>query len=54
VGGFEASHAGVTVLAIQRGTTVTVRPGADAGITAGDDLVLVGRQPDLEALRLHP
>lgn len=53
VADLERRYAGVTVLAIQRGAAVTVRPGADAVIATGDDLVLVGRQPDLEALRLR-
>lgn len=53
VADLETRFGGVTVLAIQRGATVTVRPSADATLQPGDDVVVVGRQTDLEALRLH-
>jgi len=49
----EALRAGITVLAVQHGTTVTATPDPAAPVQLGDDLVLIGRQADLEALRLR-
>jgi trk system potassium uptake protein len=50
----EAIRTGVSVLALQRGASVTVTPGPGMRLAAGDALVLIGRQQDLEALRLRP
>jgi Trk K+ transport system NAD-binding subunit len=48
----EQLRAGVTVLAVQRGSRVTVTPDPVTRIAPGDDVVLIGRQADLEALRV--
>ena len=51
VGSVQAAQRDVTVLAVVHGGAVTVTPGPDAAIEPGDDVVLIGRQADLEALR---
>jgi len=49
----EALGGGVTVLAVQRGASVAVTPDPTTPVNPGNDLVLIGRQTDLEALRLR-
>ena len=41
----------ITPVAIRRGTSVLVDPGPDERIAAGDELVVLGRQEQLEKLR---
>lgn len=49
----EALRGGITVLAVQRGNSVTASPDPAMTVVAGDGLVLIGRQSDLEALRMR-
>jgi trk system potassium uptake protein TrkA len=51
VSGFERDHAGVTVLALRRGDSVVALPGPPDRVQPGDQLVVIGREADLEALR---
>jgi trk system potassium uptake protein len=50
----ERLRSGVTVIAVRRSADVIVTPDPGTRVRPGDDLVLVGRQADLEALRLPP
>jgi trk system potassium uptake protein TrkA len=52
VGDLEGAHAGITVLAVRREETVVAVPGPDEPVRPGDDLVVIGKQADLEVLRL--
>jgi trk system potassium uptake protein TrkA len=48
----EGAHAGITVLAVRREDTVIAVPGPAELVRPGDDLVIIGRQGDLESLRI--
>lgn len=44
---------GVQVLAVHRGRDVVVSPGASFALVAGDRIVVIGKNTDLDALREH-